>query len=150
MNRLTQRDSQGNWCLKGMPCKCLRWGGVITMVIQNNLYEALCKLKDYEDTGLSPNQIEEIDKLYREKCKEVAELRRRRRWIPVEEELPENNMYVLMSFESFSMPLIGRYEVDGTGGAFYVGDDDEESCISQDLVVNAWMPLPEPYRKEEC
>jgi len=31
------------------------------------------------------------------------------------------------------------------GGAFYVGDD-EESCISQDLFVNAWIPLPKPYR----
>ena len=52
-----------------------------------------------------------------------------------------------MSFENFSMPLIGRYETDETGGAIYVGDD-EESCISQDLFVNAWMLLPEPYRPE--
>ena len=50
-----------------------------------------------------------------------------------------------MSFENFSLPLIGRYEVDETGGVFYAGDDDE-SCISQDLIVNAWMLLPEPYQ----
>ncbi len=35
----------------------------------------------------------------------------------------------------------------GRSGAYYVGDD-EESCISQDLIVNAWKPLPEPYRKD--
>lgn len=149
MYRLTEKDEQGNWCLKGLPWKCLHLGEVITTTVHDRLYGALCKLKDYEDTGLSPDQIKEMDELYHEKCKEVAELQRRCRWIPVEEQVPENNMYVLMSFESFSMPLIGRYEVDGTGGAFYVGDDDEESCISQDLIVNAWMPLPEPYRQDD-
>ena len=61
--------------------------------------------------------------------------------------MPNNNDYILMSFENFSLPLVGQYETDETGGAFYVGDD-EESCISQDLVVNAWMPLPEAYRPE--
>ena len=45
--------------------------------------------------------------------------------------------------------MIERHEADRTGGgAFYVGDDNE-SCISHDLFVNAWMPLPEPYREEE-
>lgn len=33
------------------------------------------KLKEYEDTGLTPEQIQEIDKLYAEKCREVAELK---------------------------------------------------------------------------
>lgn len=34
-------------------------------------------LKAYEDTGLSPEQIVEIDSLYAEKCREVAELKGR-------------------------------------------------------------------------
>lgn len=35
---------------------------------------------------------------------------------------------------------------DGSG-AFYLGDcDEEDTCISRDLYVNAWMPLPGPYR----
>ncbi len=33
-------------------------------------------LHEYEDTGLTPEQIREIDKLYAEKCKEVAELKK--------------------------------------------------------------------------
>lgn len=34
------------------------------------------------------------------------------------------------------------------GGAFYIGDDDE-SCVSQGMVVNAWQQLPKAYRPEE-
>lgn len=33
-------------------------------------------LKAYEDTGLSPDQMVEIDRLYAEKCREVAEMGR--------------------------------------------------------------------------
>ena len=32
------------------------------------------------------------------------------------------------------------------GGNFYVGDDTE-TCLEEELIVNAWMPLPEPYRE---
>lgn len=37
------------------------------------LQEILKKLAEYEDTGLAPEQIREMDKLYAEKCKELAE-----------------------------------------------------------------------------
>ncbi len=33
------------------------------------------KLKSYEDTGITPKQLKEIDKLYSEQAKELAELR---------------------------------------------------------------------------
>ena len=66
-------------------------------------------------------------------------------WIPVDEELPETDKYILLSFSNFSIPCVGRYEEDENGGAFYVGDDDE-SCVSQDMFVNAWMNLPAPYQ----
>lgn len=65
-------------------------------------------------------------------------------WISCNEP-PENDRYVLLSFENFSVPMVGRYEEDENGGAFYVGDDDE-TCVSQDLFVNAWMNLPDPYQ----
>lgn len=72
-------------------------------------------------------------------------------WIPVTERLPENSDYVLMSFENFSLPLVGRYVDDGKlGGAWYLGDCfDEDTCLANDLFVNAWMPLPKPYREDE-
>ena len=66
-------------------------------------------------------------------------------WIPAEEELPEKDKYILLSFSNFSIPCVGRYEEDENGGAFYVGDDDK-SCVSQDIFVNAWMNLPAPYQ----
>lgn len=40
-------------------------------------YHAMCVLKNYEDTGLTPEQIREIDRLYTEKCRKVAELQQR-------------------------------------------------------------------------
>ena len=68
-------------------------------------------------------------------------------WIPITERLPETGDYILISFDNFSLPDIGRYEVneDG-GGAFYPGDEDV-SYASLGVIVNAWMPLPKPYRQ---
>lgn len=69
-------------------------------------------------------------------------------WIPCSERLPENDDYILLSFENFSLPLVGRYDKDGEiGGAFYIGDcDGDDTCVSNNLFVNAWQPLPEPYK----
>lgn len=38
--------------------------------------EILNKLAEYEDIGLSPEQIKEVDRLYAEKCKELTELQK--------------------------------------------------------------------------
>lgn len=67
-------------------------------------------------------------------------------WIPADEP-PKTDEYILLSFENFSVPLVGMYRDDGDGGAYYIGDD-EESCISQNIIVNAWMPVPELYGAE--
>lgn len=58
------------------------------------------------------------------------------------ERFPEPGDYVLLSFPDFSVPAIGRYDEDEEGGAFFISDETESS---QDMFVNAWMPLPEPY-----
>ena len=66
-------------------------------------------------------------------------------WIPVDEQIPNTDKYILVSFENFTIPDIGRYETDEDGnGAFYPGDDDK-SYAKYGLFVNAWMPLPESY-----
>lgn len=71
------------------------------------------------------------------------------RWIPVSERLPDADKYILVSFENFTISDIGRYETDKDGsGAFYPGDDDK-SYVEYGLFVNAWMPLPEPFRESE-
>ena len=59
----------------------------------------------------------------------------------------QNGNYILLSFANFTIPLVGRYEEEDEGGAYYVGDDDNP-CTASDLYVNAWMPLPDPYRQE--
>lgn len=68
------------------------------------------------------------------------------RWIPcITKKFPISGKYVLLSFANYSIPCVGRYEEDEEGGAFYIGDEDE-SCVSQNMIVNAWMPLPKCYQ----
>ena len=44
--------------------------------------------------------------------------------------------------------LVDRLAMYDEGGTFYPGDD-EKSYSSYGIFVNAWMPLPEPYREEQ-
>lgn len=60
MNRMTQKDSQGNWCLRGLPWKKLHIGEAITKEVSEKLYGALWRLMEYEDTGLEPEEIEAL------------------------------------------------------------------------------------------
>ena len=62
MNRLTEKDLQGNWCLKGVPWESLHAGQMITKELRQKIYGALWKLMEYEDTGLSPEEVEEVNK----------------------------------------------------------------------------------------
>lgn len=153
MKRLTEKDNQGNWCLKGVPWEQLHEGQVITRPLWEKLYGALWKLMEYEDTELDPEDIEQLNDFEQTQTakllKKLNEEQRRHGWTQVEERLPEPGKYILLSFSNFSLPIIGRYEADQEGGTFYLGDCDEgDTCVSQDLFVNAWMPLPEPYRLE--
>lgn len=74
-------------------------------------------------------------------------------WIPADQP-PEVNAngeseYILLSFSNYTLPTIGLYRKDNDdSGAYYVGDDDK-SCLSYGIIVNAWMPLPEPYKEDE-
>lgn len=122
MNRLTQKRANG--------IKIGYWSA-------SKKDDLVARLAEYENTGLEPKEVLQLKK------NEV-------RWIPVTERLPESGKYVLMSFENFTLPAIGRYEVNDEGdGAWYLGDNDEgDTCCSVGLFVNAWMPLPEPYREE--
>ena len=70
-------------------------------------------------------------------------------WIPTTERLPENGEYVLLSFEELDVPDIGKYYVTDGDGAFLFNYEGEELGLQDDLTVNAWMPLPAPYREEQ-
>ena len=74
------------------------------------------------------------------------------KWSPIDEKLPDIDSegyseYILLSFLNATSLCIGQYREDDEGGAFYAGDDDD-SLTSIGLHVNAWMPLPQPYRGE--
>ena len=68
-------------------------------------------------------------------------------WNPIEEKLPPDDSYILLSFSNFSIPIVGRYEEDEDGGGNFFAGDEDEPLISQDMYVNAWMPLPKPYEE---
>lgn len=72
-NRLTQSDDLGNWGVKGLLWKNLYAGNTITEEMYEILYGCLEKLKDYEETGFSPEEVEEFkDALAAEpQCKEL-------------------------------------------------------------------------------
>lgn len=57
---LTERDAQGNWRVKGIPWEALWPGQTITEKMNEILYGCLFKLMQYEYTGLTPEQVEEL------------------------------------------------------------------------------------------
>lgn len=101
------------------------------------VYEATAvteRLAEYEDTGLTPEQIREIDRLYAELCQEIQ--RYRTKWVPVASLLPGNYEEVLVTM-SDGYVTYDRYDVDCC----------EWDSGADDIV--AWMPFPEPYREQE-
>ena len=137
--------------------------------------EIIERLASYEDLELTPEQIREVDRLYAEKCKEVAELQKSP-WIPVTERLPKCEEEVYIQTKNGTMTT-AAYE-DGTipneesiwNWTDIDFDYDEETDtylvpkgwweyrhFNPDEVYNnkvdeevvAWMPLPEPYREDK-
>lgn len=99
------------------------------------------QLARYENTGMTPEQVIEMQMEW------AAMKAAHTRQIPVTERLPEDESYILVSFENCTSPDIAWYKEDEEGGAFYPGDD-ECTYIQYGLFVNAWMPLPEPYKEQ--
>ncbi|MDD3253930.1 MAG: DUF551 domain-containing protein [Lachnospiraceae bacterium] len=81
---------------------------------------ALAKLKLYEDTGLSPDEIMDGQMLTG--------------WIPVEERFPDKTGWYLVTYCNGQNVDMAHYYYDSARWGGNVND------------VSAWMPLPEPYR----
>ena len=60
MAGLIERDGQGNWHVKGLPWEQLQEGQQVTHEIWEKLYGCLFKLMQYEKTGLTPEQVDEM------------------------------------------------------------------------------------------
>ena len=81
--------------------------------------------------------------------KESAELLERR-WIPVEERLPENGVPVLINYIASDD---GKYHPDGTAvwtdyGCFWWEGSLEDCDTEVAVPITHWMPLPEPPEEE--
>ena len=147
-----------------VPCKP---GDVIYEIVEVEFPEWDCYICGFIVQDVSAKQVKYADEwadwdapyLYtdekeaRAKAEQLLRQRNRlkSRWIPVTERLPENGDYVLMSFEKFPLASTGYYVGNKeTGGNWYLANwIDEYTCLANDLFVNAWMPLPEPYREDE-
>lgn len=127
MERLTSRDSKGNLCL----CNKEVYGN------NQDIYNAIAVLEDYENTGITPEQLQVINEEYSKMAKELAELRQQNQWIPVSERLPEPGIY-LATCDDKDYP-VKRMRMKGI--CFY----DHNGIY--DGKVLAWMLLPEPYKE---
>ena len=143
----------------------------------NKKEDLLSRLAEYENTGLTPAQIQEIDKLYLALCRELTELRKRQQWIPVSEKLPEDKTTVLATVwhkrwiadydsgnkdwwtehpEYYEVCMVYRdgneyIKIDDSdyGNITYVPIEPQEENLAYPIeVVTAWMPLPERFREE--
>lgn len=66
-------------------------------------------------------------------------------WIPCTERLPEEGQEVLFSTKTGTVQ-IGKYSDRGCLNSWFSYCD---KCRAWNNVVNAWMPLPEPYHGGE-
>ena len=57
---LIEKNDNGSWKLKGVEWSQIKPGAVITEQVWEKLYGALWKLKGYEETGFSPDQVSEL------------------------------------------------------------------------------------------
>lgn len=119
MSRLTETDSQGNWALSGVAWKSLYAGQIITDGMWEKLYGALWKLMEYENTGFSPDQIPDVEDLH-----DIS---------------IDHCTGYLVQTRSGGMMIAHYIKVFG---------DEYFECRTLPIRdVVAWMPLPEPYRR---
>lgn len=150
MKRLTETSRRGRWQLSGVPWEALREGRTITKEVYEKLYGALCKLKDYEDTGLSPDDVIRLDDFEQSQVadllKKLGGERRKHCWISTEEQLPETGEMVLVQVSGRPAENITLH--DALALAEY---NPEEGWILEmwpewgEAKPIAWMPLPDPF-----
>lgn len=149
MMRLTEKDDLGYWFLKGLEWGQLREGQVITKDVAQKLYGALCKLKDYEDTKCSPEDVETLIEFGNDSIRIIAKYVKKCRWIPVSEMLPDkgDEFYPmnLVTVENGEICL-GVYRWDDR--KWWTRPEEGNVNYGTERKVLAWMPFPEPYREK--
>lgn len=98
----------------------------------NKKEELVMRLAEYENIGLSPEEV-----------KALRRQQRRYHWIPVEERLPEEDERVMISTKN-EVVKEGTY-TERYGYAMRKGFFTE-NCFEDLQGVIAWQPLPESYK----
>jgi len=73
-------------------------------------------------------------------------------WIPCDERLPEDSQFVLMTIRRIGKryshePFISVGYISWNQSVWWCVHDGD--CKSHDVRVDAWMPLPEPYKGDD-
>lgn len=107
------------------------------MINEKNLVEKIKSIRLYfRGPRSGEKMVDEYLKHYRQAILDTIEKQPKvNEWIPVEERLPEVNWFYTVCFDD---GFITTVEFDGD---WILWADATE--------VVAWMPLPEPYRKED-
>lgn len=86
MGRLTEKDTSGRWMVKGIPWEKLQAGETLTEETSRILYGCLCKLKDYEDSRMNPEQAGHLQYELEEVAAHVCDELCRHPWEITEQE----------------------------------------------------------------
>lgn len=151
MNRLTEKDDQGDWSLRGVRWEQLLEGQMITRELWERLYGALRKLMEYENSGLSPDNVIRVNDFNRCEAgrllKKLQQEKDNHRWITPEEKLPKDDSYVLVQITGTADHV--KFNNAIQLGSYYPADGwliDGHFDFEGEII--AWQPLPEPYREE--
>ena len=117
--------------------------------------EAIKEIQDASDYEVRHGDIkhhyEDIMRRVEAFEKAVNALQKYKEWIPVSERLPKDSQFVLMTIRRMGEhynrePFISVGYISWNQTAWWCAHDGD--CKSHDVIVDAWMPLPEPYKAE--
>ncbi len=147
MERLTELDENGNICLKELnPKNFMKVSWQKAAEIQA---ETQKRLYAYEETGLSPEEIKNLNEFERSQLvkllKELAAERAKYHWILPETKMPESGDSVLVTVSGHFCGMVFQ---DALGLAVYDLIDGwtvDGYPEWEEPEVKAWMHLPEAY-----
>lgn len=92
------------------------------------LQKILKRLHGYEEIGVTPRQLREIDRLYAEKCRELAQAYA---WINGFKKAKERGKELRVIYDMYVGEEIYRFQLDGTSREIKI-----ESCVIGQIVLD--------------